>query len=39
LHVFADAPHGFALDSDKDLPVTKWPSMCEAWLRQHKWIE
>ncbi|KAG5660097.1 hypothetical protein KAF25_003619 [Fusarium avenaceum] len=39
LHVFADAPHGFALDSHKDLPVTKWPSMCEAWLRQHKWIE
>ncbi|RBR12223.1 uncharacterized protein FIESC28_08709 [Fusarium coffeatum] len=39
LHVFADAPHGFALSSDKDLPVSKWPSMCEAWLRQHKWIQ
>ncbi|KAL4731883.1 hypothetical protein ACLX1H_000878 [Fusarium chlamydosporum] len=25
LHVFADAPHGFALDSDKDLPVSRWP--------------
>jgi len=39
LHIFADAPHGFALSSDKDLPVSKWPSMCEAWLRQHEWIQ
>ncbi|RSM04616.1 hypothetical protein CEP52_006778 [Fusarium oligoseptatum] len=38
LHIFADAPHGFALDTP-DLPVSKWPSMCEAWLRQHSWIE
>ncbi|KAH6658910.1 Alpha/Beta hydrolase protein [Truncatella angustata] len=33
LHVFADAPHGFALDT-KDLPVSRWPELCEAWLRQ-----
>lgn len=33
LHVFADAPHGFALDT-KGLPVSEWPSLCEAWLRQ-----
>ncbi|CAF3506492.1 hypothetical protein FGSG_03455 [Fusarium graminearum PH-1] len=39
LHIFADAPHGFALDSDKELPVSKWPLLCEAWLRQNKWIE
>lgn len=32
LHVFADAPHGFALDSDG--PVAIWPKLCEAWLRQ-----
>lgn len=38
LHIFADAPHGFALDTP-NLPVSKWPSMCEAWLRQHSWIE
>lgn len=34
LHVFADAPHGFALDT-KDLPVAKWPELCEAWLGQN----
>ncbi|KAH8648545.1 Alpha/Beta hydrolase protein [Xylariales sp. PMI_506] len=33
LHVFADAPHGFALEA-KDLPVSVWPNLCEAWLRQ-----
>lgn len=33
LHVFADAPHGFALDTE-GLPVAGWPSLCEAWLRQ-----
>ncbi|EXA33964.1 hypothetical protein FOVG_14828 [Fusarium oxysporum f. sp. pisi HDV247] len=39
LHIFADAPHGFALDSPRKLPVSKWPVMCEAWLRQNNWIE
>lgn len=33
LHVFADAPHGFALDTH-GLPVSVWPVLCEAWLRQ-----
>jgi acetyl esterase/lipase len=33
LHIFADAPHGFALRSP-DLPAGKWPLLCEAWLRQ-----
>jgi acetyl esterase/lipase len=33
LHVFADAPHGFALDTH-GLPVSIWPILCEAWLRQ-----
>jgi acetyl esterase/lipase len=32
-HVFADAPHGFALDT-QGLPVSVWPMLCEAWLRQ-----
>lgn len=38
LHVFADAPHGFALDTP-GLPVSKWPSMCEEWLRQQSFIQ
>lgn len=33
LHVFADAPHGFALDT-KDMPVSKWPELCAAWMKQ-----
>ena len=33
LHIFADAPHGFALDTP-DMPVSVWPILCEAWLRQ-----
>ncbi|KAF2128761.1 endo-1,4-beta-xylanase B [Dothidotthia symphoricarpi CBS 119687] len=33
LHIFGDAPHGFALDT-KGLPVTEWPGMCEKWLVQ-----
>lgn len=33
LHVFSDAPHGFALDTPSG-PVTLWPQVCAAWLRQ-----
>jgi acetyl esterase/lipase len=33
LHVFADAPHGFALDTP-GLPVSEWTGMCEKWLGQ-----
>ena len=33
LHIFAHAPHGFAL-REPDLPVGRWPMLCEAWLRQ-----
>jgi len=33
LHIFADAPHGFALDT-LNQPVSLWPKLCEAWLRQ-----
>jgi len=33
LHVFADAPHGFALDTPAG-PVTLWPQLCAAWLAQ-----
>ncbi|KAH7127353.1 Alpha/Beta hydrolase protein [Dactylonectria macrodidyma] len=38
LHIFSDAPHGFALDT-KDQPVSNWPLLCETWLKQNKWIE
>lgn len=31
LHIFADAPHGFAL-REKKLPVAKWPELCAEWL-------
>lgn len=33
LHVFADAPHGFGLDTE-GLPVSAWPGLCEAWMVQ-----
>lgn len=33
LHIFADAPHGFALDTE-GLPVSIWPVLCDVWLRQ-----
>jgi len=32
LHVFADAPHGFAL-REKSGPAAKWPELCAEWLR------
>jgi len=38
LHIFADAPHGFALDTH-DLPVTIWPILCASWLRQVGFLE
>ena len=33
LHIFAHAPHGFAL-REPNLPVGFWPTLCEKWLRQ-----
>lgn len=38
LHVFANAPHGFALDTP-GLPVSLWPQLCEAWLRQQDFLD
>lgn len=32
-HIFADAPHGFALRTP-ELPAGQWPVLCEAWLRR-----
>jgi dipeptidyl aminopeptidase/acylaminoacyl peptidase len=33
LHIFAHAPHGFAL-RESQLPVGKWPQLCSEWLMQ-----
>jgi acetyl esterase/lipase len=33
LHIFAHAPHGFAL-RESGLPVGLWPKLCENWLRE-----
>jgi acetyl esterase/lipase len=33
LHIFAHAPHGFAL-RESELPIGVWPKLCEKWLRQ-----
>jgi dipeptidyl aminopeptidase/acylaminoacyl peptidase len=31
LHVFADAPHGFAL-REREKPAREWPALCSTWL-------
>lgn len=36
LHMYSAGGHGYGL-RETDLPVTKWPAACEAWLRQQKW--
>lgn len=36
MHVFAEAPHGFALRSAG--PVSAWPTLCAAWLRQRGFL-
>lgn len=33
VHVFADAPHGFGVDT-VGLPVAGWTGLCEGWLGQ-----
>jgi acetyl esterase/lipase len=33
LHIFADAPHGFALRTP-EIPAGQWPVLCAAWLRR-----
>lgn len=33
LHIFAQGPHGFALDT-VGLPVSEWPRLCEGWMRE-----
>ena len=33
LHIFADAPHGFAL-REPSLPVGAWPKLCASWFER-----
>ncbi|HSD39691.1 MAG TPA: alpha/beta hydrolase [Rhodocyclaceae bacterium] len=37
LHVFSNAPHGFAL-RETGLPVGVWPLLCSAWLGQQGFL-
>lgn len=38
LHIFENGPHGFGMTNRK-LPVTDyWPTLLEAWLRQHGFV-
>lgn len=38
LHVFASGGHGYGMRVTEK-PVTRWPALCEAWLRDRKIIE
>lgn len=38
LHIFENGPHGFGM-THKNIPVTDyWPTLLDAWLRQHGFI-
>jgi acetyl esterase/lipase len=39
LHIFDHGGHGYGMRNDDQAPVTKWPSLCEDWLRRGKWID
>jgi acetyl esterase/lipase len=34
LHVFRDGGHGFSLEHAPGLPVSRWPVLCEDWMRR-----
>jgi acetyl esterase/lipase len=38
LHVFETGRHGFGLAAS-DAVLSIWPRLCEAWLRQHGWLD
>jgi acetyl esterase/lipase len=37
VHAFANGGHGFGL-RPTDEPCTRWPELCEAWLRRNGWL-
>ena len=34
-HIFEAGGHGFGVRSSPELPVSNWPNLFEAWMRQH----
>ncbi len=38
LHIFRQGRHGLGLGVE-DLPFQKWPELCEAWMRSHRFLE
>ncbi|MGJ8651750.1 MAG: alpha/beta hydrolase [Opitutaceae bacterium] len=38
LHLFAKGGHGYGLSPSKH-PVSNWPQLCEAWMREMEYIE
>lgn len=38
LHMYDTGGHGYGLRPVRNVPVTTWPSACEAWLRRNEWI-
>lgn len=39
LHVFESGGHGYGLRAVPGQPVTRWPALCEDWLRSLEWLE
>jgi len=37
LHVFPTGGHGYGL-RETDLPVTRWPALCQTWFQGNGWI-
>jgi acetyl esterase/lipase len=37
LHIYEEAPHGFAFDPSFG-PASGWPKRCEEWMARHKWL-
>ena len=38
-HVFDAGGHGFGARPVADLPITRWPQLCESWMRKNGWLE
>ncbi|MEI6892993.1 MAG: alpha/beta hydrolase [Pontiella sp.] len=37
-HLFAKGGHGYGME-DRGHPVSQWPQLCEAWMRDMGWLE
>ena len=38
-HLFREGGHGYGIREIPTVPVTRWTSQCEAWLKGYHWIE